>query len=224
LISGTTVFWEGLSSFKFMTVIHTAYATIMMLGPKGVISLKSDQCDALACENAALTHTGRFSEKEAQELAAKRVKTHGASTQVRTVRPTHQLVVPPNRLQRRRAHLWAPRQTNPPQINRRMTRRRGPQTKKFQWTPTTPTRSFISAQSSIPNRNSCSSLFSRKIWISSHGRYQIRRAHSWAPHQTSPPQISQRMTRRRGAQTRKFQCTPNNFDKKLHLSTELDTK
>jgi hypothetical protein len=78
-----------------MTVIHTAYATIMMLGPKGVISLKSDQCDALACENAALTHTGRFSEKEAQELAAKRVKTHGASTQVRTVRPTHQLVVPP---------------------------------------------------------------------------------------------------------------------------------
>jgi hypothetical protein len=51
--------------FKFMAVIHTAYATIKMPGPKGVIVLKSDQRDALACENATLTHTGRFSEKKA---------------------------------------------------------------------------------------------------------------------------------------------------------------
>jgi hypothetical protein len=40
---------------KFMAVVHTTYATIKMPGPKGVITLKSDQCDALACENASLT-------------------------------------------------------------------------------------------------------------------------------------------------------------------------
>jgi hypothetical protein len=51
---------------KFMTVIHTAYATIKMHGPKGIITLKSDQRDALACQNAALTHAGQFGEKEAQ--------------------------------------------------------------------------------------------------------------------------------------------------------------
>jgi hypothetical protein len=59
---------------KFMAVIHTAYAMIKMSGPKGVITLKSDQGDALACENASLTHVGRFSEKEAQKLATKMAK------------------------------------------------------------------------------------------------------------------------------------------------------
>jgi hypothetical protein len=50
---------------KFMAVIQTAYATIKMPGPKGVITLKSDQHDALACENASLTRVRRFGEKEA---------------------------------------------------------------------------------------------------------------------------------------------------------------
>jgi hypothetical protein len=54
---------------KFMATIHTFYATIKMSGPKGIIILKSDQRDALACENVALTHAMRFGEKEAQELA-----------------------------------------------------------------------------------------------------------------------------------------------------------
>jgi hypothetical protein len=67
----------------FMAVIHTAYAIIKMPGRKGVITLKSDQCDALACENAALTHDGWFSEKEAHELA----KTHGGSTPAKMVAP-----------------------------------------------------------------------------------------------------------------------------------------
>jgi hypothetical protein len=47
---------------KFMAVIHTAYAMIKMPGPKGVITIKSDQCDALACENASLTHVEKFDE------------------------------------------------------------------------------------------------------------------------------------------------------------------
>jgi hypothetical protein len=72
---------------KFMPVIHTAYATMKMLGPKGVITLKSDQRDALACENTSLTHAGQFSEKEAHEWTAKMVKTHGESTPVRMVVP-----------------------------------------------------------------------------------------------------------------------------------------
>jgi hypothetical protein len=43
---------------KFMASIYTAYATIKMLGPKGVIVLKSDQRDALACGNVTLTLIG----------------------------------------------------------------------------------------------------------------------------------------------------------------------
>jgi hypothetical protein len=37
---------------KFMAVIHTAYATLKMPGPKDVITIKADQRDALAYENA----------------------------------------------------------------------------------------------------------------------------------------------------------------------------
>jgi hypothetical protein len=73
---------------KFMVVIHTTYTTIKMHGPKGVITLKSNQCDAVACENVTLTHGGWFGEKEAQELAAKVGKTHGSSTPVRIVAST----------------------------------------------------------------------------------------------------------------------------------------
>jgi hypothetical protein len=62
---------------RFMAVIHTIYATIKMPGPRGVITLKSDQRDALACENASLTHAGRFGEQEVQNLVAKITKTHG---------------------------------------------------------------------------------------------------------------------------------------------------
>jgi hypothetical protein len=51
---------------RFMAAIHTAYATIKIHGPRGVITIKSDQRDALACENAALTHVGRFEERSAK--------------------------------------------------------------------------------------------------------------------------------------------------------------
>jgi hypothetical protein len=62
---------------KFMVVIHAAYVTIKMTGPKGVIVLKSNQCDVLTYENSALTHVGRFDEKDEEELATKVAKTHG---------------------------------------------------------------------------------------------------------------------------------------------------
>jgi hypothetical protein len=52
---------------KFMAVIHTAYATIKMPDPRGVITIMANQWDMLACENASLSHAGRFGEKAAQE-------------------------------------------------------------------------------------------------------------------------------------------------------------
>jgi hypothetical protein len=70
---------------KFMAVIHTAYATVKMPGLRGVITLKSDQCDALACENVALTHVGRFGKEETQKLAMNVVKTHEGGTPAKTV-------------------------------------------------------------------------------------------------------------------------------------------
>jgi hypothetical protein len=72
---------------KFTAVIHIAYAAVKMSGPRGVITLQSNQCDALACENTALTHAGRFGKEEAQKLAAKVAKTHGGGTPAKIVTP-----------------------------------------------------------------------------------------------------------------------------------------
>jgi hypothetical protein len=62
---------------KFMAVIHTTYATMKINWPKGIIIIKADQLDALACENASLSHARRFGDKVAQDQAA---KTQGGST------------------------------------------------------------------------------------------------------------------------------------------------
>jgi hypothetical protein len=50
---------------KFIVVIHTTYAIVKMPSPRGVITLKSNQRDVLSCENASLTHAGRFGKEEA---------------------------------------------------------------------------------------------------------------------------------------------------------------
>jgi hypothetical protein len=70
-----------------MVVIHTAYATMKMPGPKVMITIKTDQRDALACENVILTHAGRFGEKVAQEQAAKVAKMQGGSILLKLVVP-----------------------------------------------------------------------------------------------------------------------------------------
>jgi hypothetical protein len=72
---------------KLMAVIHTAYATMKMPSLKGVITIKADQWDALACENATLTHAERFGEKAAQKQAAKVAKTHGGITPFKSPTP-----------------------------------------------------------------------------------------------------------------------------------------
>jgi hypothetical protein len=55
---------------RFISVIHTAYATMKMPGPKGMIMIKANQRDALACENAMLTQAGRLDKKAAKVQAA----------------------------------------------------------------------------------------------------------------------------------------------------------
>jgi hypothetical protein len=70
-----------------MAVMHTAYATLKMSGPKGMITIKADQCNVLACENATLTHAKRFGEKEAQNQAAKVAKMHNGSTSFKLPTP-----------------------------------------------------------------------------------------------------------------------------------------
>jgi hypothetical protein len=72
---------------KFMMVIHTTYATLKMPGPKGVITIKVNQRDTLASENATLMHAERFGKKIAQEQAAKIAKTHGGSTSFKLLMP-----------------------------------------------------------------------------------------------------------------------------------------
>jgi hypothetical protein len=91
---------------KFMAVIHTAYATVKMPDPRGVITLKSDQRDALACENVALTHAGRFDKEEAQKLAVKVAKTHGGGTPAKAVMPGPSAGAHPKRLWQSRSRAW----------------------------------------------------------------------------------------------------------------------
>jgi hypothetical protein len=49
---------------------------LKMHGSKGVITIKADHYDDLACENTTLTHVRRFGEKATQEQAAKIAKMH----------------------------------------------------------------------------------------------------------------------------------------------------
>jgi hypothetical protein len=60
---------------KFMVVIHTACATMKMPELKGVVTIKTDQQDALACKNASLSHIKRYRDKAAKEQMAKMAKT-----------------------------------------------------------------------------------------------------------------------------------------------------
>jgi hypothetical protein len=148
---------------NFMAVIHTAYATIKMSGPKSIIILKFDQCDALACENAAFTHVGRFDEKEAQGLAMKVAKAHGGSTPIRTgdsKSPAVDMHRPP--LEKKNTFMGAT--SNQPSVDQAVDdKKKGVADKEVVVDPDDTNKSFASAQSTRPNRNSCSSLFSGKI-------------------------------------------------------------
>jgi hypothetical protein len=77
---------------KFMAVIHTAFATTKIPSHKGVITIKADQWDALACENAALSQVGHFGIEVAQKQSTKLAKTQGSSTPLKTLAPKPPIV------------------------------------------------------------------------------------------------------------------------------------
>jgi hypothetical protein len=79
---------------KFMAIIHTANVTIKMHGPKGVITLKSDQHDALACENAAHTPDGLVRRKHRSWLLRWPRRTEEGPWP-KWWRPSHQPAAPP---------------------------------------------------------------------------------------------------------------------------------
>jgi hypothetical protein len=83
---------------KFMAVIHTAYTTMKMPGLKGIITIKADQRDALACENTSLSYVRRIGDKAAQDQATKAAKTQGGSAPCKT-----SVLKPPTN-----NTLWAP--------------------------------------------------------------------------------------------------------------------
>jgi hypothetical protein len=158
---------------KVMPVIHTAYAMIKMPEANGVITLKSDQRDALACENASLTHARRFSEKKAQELAAKMAKTHGGSTPIKMMMskpPTSDTPLPP--AEKKGTFVGSTSDqlaTDQPTDDKK----KGATDKDVQVDPNDIGKKLCLSTEQTPNRNSRLSLFSGKIWMSLHGRYHI---------------------------------------------------
>jgi hypothetical protein len=132
---------------RFMAIIHTAYTTIKMPSPRGVITLKSDQRDALACENAALTHTGRFGEKEAQNLVAKVAKTQERGTPARTVMIGPLARDTPKMPAAKKSTTVTPTSTQRATDQLMVDERKGAQTRRFRWTLVMLTKSFISVRS-----------------------------------------------------------------------------
>jgi hypothetical protein len=142
-----------------------------MPGLEGAITIKADQRDALACENATLTHAGRFGENAAQEQAAKVAKTHDDSTPVKSPAPKPLAIGTPRPPSAKKGIYGASTSNQPPADQQANDKKKGLMIRKFQLSPATWTRSSASAQALRPNRNSRSSLFSGKIWMPSHGRY-----------------------------------------------------
>jgi hypothetical protein len=78
----------------FTTVIHTAYATLRMPDLIGVITIKADQIDVLACKNTSLSHARSFSDKASQDQAR---KLRVAAPLIRHQHPSHQSAAPHER-------------------------------------------------------------------------------------------------------------------------------
>jgi hypothetical protein len=97
-----------------MMIIHTVYVTMKMPSPKGVITIKADQQDALACENETLTYAGHFSEKAVQDQATKVVKTQGGSTPLRSPTPKPMIAGTPRPLSAKKCTYVASSSTQQP--------------------------------------------------------------------------------------------------------------
>jgi hypothetical protein len=127
---------------KFLAVIHTAYATIKMPGPKGAITLKSDQRDAVACENAALTHAGKFGNKEAQDLAVKMARIQQGNTPSKIATPGSAAGGTPRPITSTKGITMASPSNQPAANQLAIEDKKRTTDKGLRWTPTTPTRSW----------------------------------------------------------------------------------
>jgi hypothetical protein len=116
---------------KFMAVIYTAYGTMKMPGPKGVIIINVDQHDALACENATLTHVDRFGEKATQEQADKVAKTHDDSTLFKSSAPKPLIIAPPRSPLAKKGTYVAPVSNQPPTDQQADDKKKGVMIRKF---------------------------------------------------------------------------------------------
>jgi hypothetical protein len=97
-----------------MAVIHIAYAAMKMPGSKGVITIKADQRDALACKNTSLSYVGCFDEKAAQEQSAKVAKMQGGSTPPKTSAPKPPIdSTPQNPLAKKCVYVASPSTQHP---------------------------------------------------------------------------------------------------------------
>jgi hypothetical protein len=147
---------------KFMAIIQIAYATMKMPGPKGVITIKADQWDALAYENATLHMQGASAKRRRTSKQQRWRRRKVAAPRSDHRHPSHWPSIPLDLLQQRKAHMLPHHPISSPPIIRLMTRR-VLMTKKSWLTPATQTRSSGSAQALMLNRNSRSSLVFRTI-------------------------------------------------------------
>jgi hypothetical protein len=156
-----------------MVVIHTSYATIKMLGPKGVITINADQRDTLARENAALSQVGSFGAEATQKQSAKMGKTQGGSTPLKTSAPKPLIASTPRPpLAKKGTYVASPSDQHPtdqPVDDQK----KGADDKEVPVDTNNQTIHSGSAQTWIPNRNSRSSFFSRTISMSLHAKYHI---------------------------------------------------
>jgi hypothetical protein len=148
---------------RFMAVIHTAYVTIKMPGRRGVITLKSYQHGALACENATLTHARRLGEKEPQNLAAKVAKTHGGGTPTKTVMPGPLAGDTPKTHVAKRTMTVTPTSTQHATDQLVVNERKGTTDKEIQVDPSSADKKLHISTELKPNRSSRSSLFSGQM-------------------------------------------------------------
>jgi hypothetical protein len=142
----------------------------------GIITIKAGQWDALACENASLSHVGRFGEKAAQEHAIKAAKIKGSSMPSKTSESKPPISnsprIPPASKGTNIASTSIPVPTNQ-KVDNKLKGTLEIEDKQVVLIPNNPDEKLQISDNLDPNRNSRSSLFSGRILMSLHGRYQI---------------------------------------------------
>jgi hypothetical protein len=157
----------------FMVIIHTAYVTMKMRGPKGVIIIKADQRDTLVCENNTLMQAGQFGEKAAQDQVAKIAKAHNGNTSFKSLAPKQVTISSPRPPSAKKGAYGALASNQEPGDQSADIKKKEAVDKEVPVNPSNPDKMLRIAQALRPNRNSRSSVFSRKIWMPLHDRYQI---------------------------------------------------